>query len=234
MSASLLKVSLLIIIATFLHLTFEPPHYACSDEIVDVVNLGERIFSAAISIGFLHWWQTFVILLSHSNSSWADSIQSHICPSTPSPSGTTIGPDSLRSTPYFLIALVTVLFGSLLRIICFRTLGTLFTFRVAIRKDHRLITSGPYAYVRHPAYLGLNLVSLAIVHAIFSRGSYLSECLSAGWMAEGWVMLIQVLVIFPGTHKRAIMEDELMKKQFGKEWEEWARSVRYRIYPGIW
>lgn len=36
-------------------------------------------------------------------------------------------------------------------------LGNLFTFEVMIRKNHKLITDGPYAYLMHPSYTGINL-----------------------------------------------------------------------------
>ncbi|KAG5643598.1 hypothetical protein DXG03_000606 [Asterophora parasitica] len=45
--------------------------------------------------------------------------------------------------------------GGYIRYRCYRELGTLFTFQVAIRKDHRLVTTGPYGAVRHPGYAGV-------------------------------------------------------------------------------
>ncbi|EEB96021.1 hypothetical protein MPER_04914 [Moniliophthora perniciosa FA553] len=29
-------------------------------------------------------------------------------------------------------------------------------------------------------------------------------------------------------------EDEMMKKQFGEEWEAWSRRVRYKLIPGVY
>ena len=34
--------------------------------------------------------------------------------------------------------------------------------------------------------------------------------------------------------KRAEAEDQALKEAFGKEWEEWARVVRYRFIPGLY
>jgi len=42
----------------------------------------------------------------------------------------------------------------------------MFTFEMSIRKNHKLITSGPYAIVRHPSYVGVILVAsgLMLIH----------------------------------------------------------------------
>ena len=52
--------------------------------------------------------------------------------------------------------------GGLIRYKCYRTLGSMFTFEMSIRKDHILVTSGPYAIVRHPSYTGIILVAIAV------------------------------------------------------------------------
>ena len=43
-------------------------------------------------------------------------------------------------------------------------LGRLFTYDVAIAADHRVVDSGPYRYIRHPAYSGslLTFVGLGV------------------------------------------------------------------------
>lgn len=47
--------------------------------------------------------------------------------------------------------------GGLVRAACYRALGPCFTFELAIRAGHRLVTHGPYARVRHPGYAALLL-----------------------------------------------------------------------------
>ena len=29
-------------------------------------------------------------------------------------------------------------------------------------------------------------------------------------------------------------EDELLRKEFGKKWDQWAEVVRYRLIPGVY
>src|SRR5690348_14971475 len=60
----------------------------------------------------------------------------------------------------FRTGLVVIGAGQLLRWWAVATLGRLFTVNVAIRPAHRLIDSGPYRYVRHPAYTAVLLVHL--------------------------------------------------------------------------
>ncbi|CAD6900108.1 unnamed protein product [Tilletia controversa] len=49
--------------------------------------------------------------------------------------------------------------GGGLRYWCYRELSHFFTFTLAILDDHRIVSSGPYAVVRHPSYTGLFLVA---------------------------------------------------------------------------
>jgi len=61
--------------------------------------------------------------------------------------------------------MVTV--GGLIRLECYRRLGRMFTFEMSIRKEHILVTSGPYGVVRHPGYTGalLAIGGMLLLHA---------------------------------------------------------------------
>ncbi len=52
-------------------------------------------------------------------------------------------------------------------------LGRFFTTNVAIAKDHRLIDSGPYRFIRHPSYTGNLLVVLAFSLSFANWASFL-------------------------------------------------------------
>lgn len=58
--------------------------------------------------------------------------------------------------------------GGLIRYKCYRVLGSMFTFEMSIREGHVLVTSGPYAIVRHPAYIGaiLVVIGMFLVHGL--------------------------------------------------------------------
>jgi protein-S-isoprenylcysteine O-methyltransferase Ste14 len=55
-------------------------------------------------------------------------------------------------------------------------LGRMFTYDLRITEHHRLITSGPYAFVRHPSYTGLMVTMLGMLACMGARGSWLRAC----------------------------------------------------------
>ncbi|OCH85248.1 hypothetical protein OBBRIDRAFT_821595 [Obba rivulosa] len=97
-----------------------------------------------------------------------------LCPSPLSPALIR----SLTSSPHPLLILgaLATLGGATIRRACFRELGNLFTFELSISPTHRLVTTGPYAFVRHPSYLGVYLTLLGASAAGLAPGSWLHEC----------------------------------------------------------
>ncbi|KAJ6534586.1 hypothetical protein DFH09DRAFT_992954 [Mycena vulgaris] len=154
-----------------------------------------------------------------------------ICPHTSS----NIHPLSSLSISFALGTFFMVL-ASVLRGWCFITLGRLFTYRVAVTPNHVLVTSGPYAYVRHPSYTGvlLMLASAAFTY-LFSPGNYVSEC-GIGltpwkWLIYYWMICSAYSVI--SLRKRGKVEDHLMKNTFGAEWLEYREKVPFSFVPYI-
>jgi hypothetical protein len=81
------------------------------------------------------------------------------------------------------------------------------TLGVSLAPDHRLVTTGPFAIIRHPMYAGLMLA------AIGSVGLYRT------WSTVLFVSQLPVLVI------RAKREEELLARTFGEAWERYAARV---------
>jgi protein-S-isoprenylcysteine O-methyltransferase len=72
--------------------------------------------------------------------------------------------------------------GVALRWWAIHTLGKFFTVDVAVHKEHRLITAGPYAWIRHPSYTGLlmELLALALTFQhVFSVGIIMIPTMTA-------------------------------------------------------
>ena len=144
---------------------------------------------------------------------------------------------NLRLTPLSMVGLVLVVFGSLLRRRCYQEMGPFFTGALAIRKNHKLITSGPYGIVRHPSYSGILAVLAGLVFWFCSSGSWLRESgvleFTAGlvfFYAFGLYMCIR---IFVGVGRMG-REDKELRSAFGAEWDAWAHRVPYRLVPGCW
>ncbi|KAF9500248.1 hypothetical protein BDN71DRAFT_1192510 [Pleurotus eryngii] len=144
-------------------------------------------------------------------------------------------PSTTPSTTAIVGASVSV-FAALLRLWCFGELGNLFDFEFRIKADHRLISSGPYSYVRHPSYTGLFASYIGATIFIYSPGHWLRECGSSdivGLMVT-CVWFFDLVICFYGVGKRLRSEDEGLRRRFGKEWEEFARRVPHRLIPGIY
>ena len=148
----------------------------------------------------------------------------------------------LRITPAFLCGVTLNIAGAVLRAWSFKTLGVFFTGPVFIRRDQRLITTGPYAFVRHPSYTGALAVVVGPVLALFvSKGSYAAHALAtdAWWSlparAAFWALMAwRVVVTGYLLPRRAMDEDRLLREEFGEEWEVYAQRVPYRMFPYIW
>lgn len=142
----------------------------------------------------------------------------------------------LRPTPYFLLGNLLVCIAGAVRAACYRQLGRRFTFRLALRADHALETRGPYAMVRHPAYGGALAFVVGTYMCIRDRASLLAalgvwDTLWGTALRFGGVVLA-VLASFAFVD-RARVEDEALKRKFGRQWEVWAKRTPYKLIPFI-
>ena len=78
----------------------------------------------------------------------------------------------------FVVGLMAIAVGGLLRRHCFRMLGPFFSGTVHVDKDQSIVERGAYRYLRHPSYTGGILISTGI-------GLSLTNWLSVGAMALG-------------------------------------------------
>ncbi|KAA1475602.1 hypothetical protein DENSPDRAFT_432724 [Dentipellis sp. KUC8613] len=158
----------------------------------------------------------------------------HLPTNALTPLGLTIHAHQRITIPFLLGVTMTVA-GSALRLTCFRTLGKLFTFDLAVCDDHKLVTSGPYGIVRHPSYLGSLLLVGGLTTAQLTRGGGLME---SGLLRPGGAPVLAYWAAWWAwalacATRRAAAEDEEMRRQFGKEWEDYARRVRWWFVPGL-
>lgn len=114
-----------------------------------------------------------------------------------------------------LFADVLVLLGYILVFLVFRE-NRYASRIVQVEKAQQVITTGVYAIVRHPMYLG------TIVMYIFSPlalGSY-------------WAMIPAVLII-PLLVARIRNEESVLVREL-KGYPEYMQQTKYRLVPGIW
>jgi protein-S-isoprenylcysteine O-methyltransferase Ste14 len=88
--------------------------------------------------------------------------------------------------------------------------------KIQRERGHRVIDSGPYAYVRHPMY-GVAL--------LFIAGTPL---MLGSWWGLACVPLLAALLGY-----RAVLEERLLIEQLDG-YREYAARVRYRFVPHVW
>jgi protein-S-isoprenylcysteine O-methyltransferase Ste14 len=88
--------------------------------------------------------------------------------------------------------------------------------KIQQERGQRVITTGPYAIVRHPMYSGgiLYFVGLPLL-----LGSWIGRALAP--------ILIAALTLRIGVEERTLTEAL-------RDYADYARRVRYRLIPGVW
>lgn len=114
------------------------------------------------------------------------------------------------------IALVAVLLafgGAFLVIHSVRTLGREWSLTARITEGHRLVTSGPYAYVRNPIYTAM-------------WGFQIATCLAfSSWWLGYRMVAITAVIYYLGTLLRVSREERLLRAEFGEAFDEYTRRV---------
>ncbi|KAJ8523249.1 hypothetical protein ONZ45_g316 [Pleurotus djamor] len=137
--------------------------------------------------------------------------------------------------PVFIIGATICILGSLLRAWCFKALGEMFDFEYRIKDNHKLITAGPYNYVRHPSYTGLFSMYIGATMVGFAPGSWLREygLLYKASTVAGAYWCLEVTVVIVVLSMRMLKEDAGLKRKFGEEWNKFAARVPYLLIPGV-
>ena len=146
-------------------------------------------------------------------------------------------PNLIRLTPAFVLVTAMIVAAASMRLACYRALSHMFTFQLSIKKNHRLVTTGPYAYVRHPSYTAIIAHEFGCLLIQLGPGSwwYESGCWSLLFglaFATGWIVLKWKIVTF--FIYRVEKEDRVLQQEFGKEWDEWQKRTPYRLIPLVW
>jgi len=110
------------------------------------------------------------------------------------------------------IGLVIYLVFSWIQVWSFKTLGDNYSQDIMIKKNHELITKGPFKLIRHPQYLCQILLDIGATAATFS-----------------YIVGVFALIEIPIYIMRASMEDKLLAKHFAEKFSEYKKKSGFMI-----
>jgi len=117
---------------------------------------------------------------------------------------------------FFLIGIVLILIGMIIRIYSIKTLSQQFTYTVTNIEDHKLIKTGLYKNIRHPGYLGQIIIFTATAIAL-----------------SNWLSILAMLIpVISGYLYRISIEEKFLIKQLGQEYIDYQKETR-KLIPKI-
>ena len=157
---------------------------------------------------------------------------------TPQPYTTICGLPVLFPHLHLRLAGYAILLSSgIFRIWAMRTLGQLFTFKLSIRPSHKLITSGPYEYVRHPSYTGVygEVLGGNLLLLTGGVGARLLGSTACGTVTILLLVMLPVVVVHMRIlRKRIVAEEKMMQGEFKEQWDAYERRVKWKVLPRVW
>ena len=117
----------------------------------------------------------------------------------------------LAITSFMLIASGTIIFVRVRRV-----LRKAYSGHLAVKIDQVLVQSGPYRFIRHPAYTGFLLMAIGI---------------SAGY--ESLIGGINLFLLFFSIRYRILVEEILLVDHFGQVYLQYAEKTK-KLIPFIW
>ena len=83
-------------------------------------------------------------------------------------------------------------------------------------RGQTVVSTGPYAYVRHPMYAAALLLFVG-----------------ASLLLGSWYGVLVGLLLEAGIARRAVLEEQTLREELSG-YEEYQGKVRYRLVPGGW
>jgi protein-S-isoprenylcysteine O-methyltransferase Ste14 len=88
--------------------------------------------------------------------------------------------------------------------------------RIQTDRGHRVCSTGPYAYVRHPMYIAVILMAVSLPPALGSLYAFIPA-----------VIIVGLFIL------RTALEDKTLQEEL-PGYKEYAQRVRFRLIPGVW
>jgi protein-S-isoprenylcysteine O-methyltransferase Ste14 len=112
------------------------------------------------------------------------------------------------SLPLVLVGLGLELAGVAFAIVAREYLGAMWSGRVTLKENHRIIQTGPYRLVRHPIYTGILTGLLGVVLARGDAGA-----------------IIGFVLIALGIARKIMVEEEMLRAHFGAAYDDYRKKV---------
>ena len=123
----------------------------------------------------------------------------------------------LKSNMLVILGTIIILAGLIFRIWAIRVLGKFFEPTVVIKPNQPIIKTGPYKYIRHPAY----------------AGGYLSF-IGCGVALGNWIGLILIMIlVFIGFFYRIKQEEKILVDGFGEEYRSYIKITK-KLIPFVY
>lgn len=111
-----------------------------------------------------------------------------------------------------ILADVVTFIGLLIMLWARKTLDRNWSANIVLKENHELITSGPYAFVRHPIYTGLSLMVLGVVLYVNTLA-----------------FTIFFILFFFGAYYKAKKEEKLLTSYFKDKYVEYMKKTKVLI-----
>ncbi|KAJ8473067.1 hypothetical protein ONZ51_g8111 [Trametes cubensis] len=127
------------------------------------------------------------------------------------------GPSAVKQLsvhPAFVAGFSLQLAGAVIRKLCYNTLGRFFTFQLAVRKEHKLVTWGP-------SRPGGWVAESGVLNTWLGKGVF-----------GGWTAFLALMIV--ATVRRVSREDAVLRREFGEQWDEWKKRTPYALVPYVY
>ncbi len=116
-----------------------------------------------------------------------------------------------------IVGVFSCVMGTIVCLYSYMELGNYYTHEIGIRKDHRLVTTGPYHYLAHPGYFGQFLVTFGAT--LF-------------WWTKWYIQIFMIVYLVFRFYNRIISEEVMLLEHFGNKYREYLKK-RWRLIPFV-
>lgn len=118
---------------------------------------------------------------------------------------------------WMVIGAVLLVAGTAFRLYAINILGKYFSSTVQIKKDHKIITAGPYKFLRHPSYTGAYI-------AMLGSAVFLNSIIGILIFGGGMLFVYRL---------RIIAEEKTLIQNFKVDYLNYSKHT-YKMFPLIW